>query len=90
MMDIDSRAYCKTNHVGRLWNSIPKIQGKGHHLSSKNVTRFPKKATRFLENVIWFPQKRSFHFWGNQVLFLGNWFIFSGNQVTFSGNQVTS
>ena len=64
MMDVKSRAYCKTHHVCRMWNfnlEITRNARKGSSLVSrkwflvyKNVCQFPKNVSQFVKIVTWF------------------------------------
>ena len=42
-MDINSRTYCNTHHVGRMWNNNPEII-RNSRKGSENVTQFPENV----------------------------------------------
>ena len=78
-MDIISRAYCKTHHAGRMWNSNPKMTRSSRKRVTwfpKSVTQLPKGVTQIPKNVTQFPQKKG-------------WLIILEQQVFFLGNSVT-
>ena len=59
MMDINSRAYCKTSHDDRMWNFDPEmIRNLSHcHCQSPEILFwFPENVSWFLDNVSWFPE----------------------------------